>query len=158
LLAIFVYISWSNFVFQCNQIGKKCILSTHQTVSHEACHRKLWYLHQKLGNFILFKLYMEPSVFNVALKREKRKYGATSTVAPQRLPLNGCPSTVAPQRLPWQQASNVLLHLPWEISMQQSNCKSCPTYWHLLLQWKNVSHLTFETPLLFCLHFTISLW
>jgi hypothetical protein len=37
-------------------------------------------IHHKLGNFILFKLYMEPSVFNIEIKRNKRKYGVTSTV------------------------------------------------------------------------------
>jgi hypothetical protein len=38
-------------------------------------------IHHKLGNFFLFRLLMEPSVFNIAIKRNKRKYGATSTVA-----------------------------------------------------------------------------
>jgi hypothetical protein len=38
-------------------------------------------LHHKLGNFILFKLCMEPSVFSIAIKRNKQKYGAISMVA-----------------------------------------------------------------------------
>jgi hypothetical protein len=34
-----------------------------------------------------------------------------------------------------------------EIPVQQSSCKSCPIYWHLLLQGKKVPHSIFETHL-----------
>jgi hypothetical protein len=47
-------------------------------------------------------------VFNVVLKRKKRKYGATFMVA--------------------MATSKQCIVVPWEISMQQSNCKSCPIY------------------------------
>jgi hypothetical protein len=58
---------------------KKCILSTR--LLREACHRKLWYLYQKIGNFILFKSLLEPRVFDIAIKIYKQKYEATSSVA-----------------------------------------------------------------------------
>jgi hypothetical protein len=38
-------------------------------------------IHHKLGNLILFKLCMEPSVFKISLKINKQKYGTTSMVA-----------------------------------------------------------------------------
>jgi hypothetical protein len=94
----------------------------------EACHRKLWYLYHKLGNFILFKLSMESSVFNIAIKRNKQKYGAVSTVA--------------------MTTSKQCIVVPWKIPMQQSICKSFPIYWHLLVQGKKVPYSIFETRLL----------
>jgi len=36
---------------------------------------------------------------------------------------------------------------PWKVPMQQSNCKSCSIYWHLLLQGKKVPHSIFATRL-----------
>jgi hypothetical protein len=36
---------------------------------------------QKIGNFILFKLLLEPTLFDITIKKYKQKYGATSTVA-----------------------------------------------------------------------------
>jgi hypothetical protein len=81
LLAIFVYTWWSFFVFQCNQIeslfSKKCILSTPSIL--QSMSQKIM-IHQKLGNFILFKLCLEPNVFVIAIKVYKRTNVTISSV------------------------------------------------------------------------------
>jgi hypothetical protein len=126
LLAIlFVYTWWSIFVLQCNLV--EIVHFKHSSISRSMLQKIM--IHHKLGNFILFKLCMEPTVFNIVIKRNKRKYGATFSVVMA------------------ESISNALF-LPWKISMQEPNCKFCPIYLHLLPQGKKMSHFIFETRLL----------
>jgi hypothetical protein len=82
----------------------------------------------KNRKFLLFKLLLEPIMFDIEIKIYNRKYVATSSVAMAT------------------KVSNVLLFHE-NIPMQQSNCKYCPVYLHFFLQGKKRAHFIFETRL-----------
>jgi hypothetical protein len=90
-----------------NVIGGKKAHFKHPYLLCEAYHRKLWQLHQKIGNFILFKPLLEPTVFDIAIKIYNE-----NMESPPRLP---CKHIV----------------VPWKIPIQQPNCKLCSIYLHL---------------------------
>jgi hypothetical protein len=78
-LAIFVYIYYS--VFTSNVILWEKVHFKHPSNSRNMSQENM-ILHKTLGNSFPFKLCMEPTiVFNDALKKRQRKYGANSTVA-----------------------------------------------------------------------------
>jgi hypothetical protein len=60
-------------------MGKRCILIKDPSTARSMLQKIM--IHHKLGHFILFKLCIEPSLFNIAVKRNKQKYGVISTVA-----------------------------------------------------------------------------
>jgi hypothetical protein len=87
-LAIFVYTWWSLLFFNvCNQTGKSTL--KHPSTSRSMSQKIM--IHHELGNCILFKLYMETSVFNIAIRETSE-------------------NTEPPPRLQWQQVNNVLLY------------------------------------------------
>jgi hypothetical protein len=66
-------------------------------------------------------------VLDIAIKIYKQKYGVTFSVA--------------------MATSKQCIVAPWKIPMQQSDCKFCPIYLHLLQQGKGMPHSIFETRL-----------
>jgi hypothetical protein len=93
--------------------GKKYILSTrlpHKVYVTENYDNYTRPISDKIRNFILFKLLLELTVFDIAIKIYKQKYGVTSSVA-----------------MATGIGINIIVVYLME-NIKQSGCKCCPIY------------------------------
>jgi hypothetical protein len=118
---------WLSFLFF-NVIKWEKVHFKHPSTSRSMSQKIM--IHHKLGNFILFKLCMRKHhMFNIAIRRNKRKCGATSTVA--------------------KTTSKQCIVLQWKIPICNNQIASLAQFINTCFyKKKKVPHSIFETRLL----------